>query len=102
MASKRRHRDPATGPEMKMVRVNTATSYPLHPEDIGIVNVPVRVAKGLLDSGQAMEVCGKNREIAIAALCSAAEKLDVTLTTTDPEVDATALRYGARCTLRKG
>ena len=86
-------------PEMRMVRITSGTSYPLHPDDIGIVTVPVRVAKALVDSRQAMPVCGLNREIQIAALCTAAEALDVTLTTKDPEIDAAALTYGARCTL---
>ena len=98
----KRKRGPATGPEMKMVRVTAGTPYPLHPEDIGVVNVPLRVAKALLDSRQAMEVCGRNRDIRIAALCSAAEALDVELVTRDPEIDQAALRYGARCTLQKG
>ena len=85
--------------EMRMVRVTTATPYPVHPGDQGIVEVPGRVAKALLDSRQAIPVCGTVREIQIANLCTAAEALGVTLTTSDPEIDAAALTYGARCTL---
>ena len=87
------------GPEMRLVRPKVASSFPLHPGDVGIASVPVRVAKALIDSQQAMPVCGENREIQIAALCTAAEALDVTLTTKDPEIDEAAVHYGARCTL---
>ena len=106
MAAKRktgRKRAPArrrVAPEpqdMRMVRLRVGTSLPLHPEDIGIATVPGRVAKALLDSKQAVPVCGTNRDIQIAALCTAAEALAVTLTTPDPAINEAALRYGARC-----
>ena len=86
--------------EMRMVRLRVGSSFPLHPEDIGIAIVPGRTAKVLLDTGQAVPVCGTNRDVQIASLCTAAEALAVTLTTSDPEIGEAAVRYGARCEVK--
>ena len=88
-------RAPAHTPQMRMIRATVGTSYPMHPEDVGIIHVPDRVARAMLDTGQAVPVCGVAREVQIAALCSAAHALGVTLGTSDAEIVAAAAEYGA-------
>lgn len=84
--------------KMKLVRTIVGISYPHHPQDVGVVSVPAKVAQGLLDTKQAMPICGVAREIQIAALCSAAHALGVTLKTGDHEIVEAAREYGAHVT----
>ena len=88
-------------PEMRFVRTTTGTPYPLHPGDIGVVSVPAKVAKALLDSNQAIPVCGTHRGIVTAALCQAAVQLGVALKTDDAEIADAAKAYGAKLVASK-
>ena len=87
---------------MRLVRMKTAYSGPMEPKGEGIASVTMKSAKRLIDSGQAEPLCGTDREQAIVMLVTAAEMLDVTLTTRDKAIDEAATKYGARCTLHKG
>ena len=99
MASRNRKTSPRAtlDVETRWVRPRVGMAGVLRREGAALVSL--KSARALIDSGQAVEVCGKDREIQIASLCSAAHELDVTLTTKDADIDDAATRYGARCNL---
>ena len=97
MASRKRKTRTAVDAETRWIRPRVGMSGVRRLEGAALVSM--RSARAMIDSGQATEVCGKDREIQIASLCSAAHELDVTLTTKDADIDAAATKYGARCNL---
>ena len=56
----------------------------------------VRLARGEVEP-----VCGADDTMARHALCQAAARLDVAITSRDPELDELADHYGVRSTLKR-
>ena len=82
---------------MVLARLRTGWTGPLHPDAVQGPVAPMRKAvyDRMLASGEAVPVCGVADDIKVAALCTAAAALGVTLVTNRRDVVEAAHAYGA-------
>lgn len=86
---------------MKLARMLTGWSGEYFDGMPGIVNVSNESYDALLSSEQAEPLCTLNSTVAAAAMAEAAVRLDVELTTDDPELGNFLKTYGAVVHVKK-
>ena len=82
--------------ENMIIRVKTGWPGPFIENEVGVTRVSPGTYQRLLDSDQAVEICGNSKEVQIASFMTAAKHLDVKIGSEDEDIIEAAKRYGVK------